>query len=207
MKRQNKKSQQPLRTRLFGTPKRFLVTGMVAVVVFGIAYFSIASAFYSYYNYKTATDLAQTESMRQLLIRSVDQLRSAPVDGRSGDVYFPESRLYLPRPADPVSFAYAAYPSVQADELSVINRSIVERPIGQLAAANNLKQIYAIVPKLQACARGVVLSYKPQSATLPTGKLIQVISLPNDRRLYAFIDSGCEENAMTVKLLHGLRPY
>lgn len=192
---------------LFGTPKRLVLTASLVIVIFLASCFVYYVASPTIYWYRRVSSLAASEQKRELILRSIDNInRDAPIEPRSGDIYFPEVRLYLPRPSEPVRLAYAYLKDGDTTEISVVNRPIYDRLASKLIAANTTEEFFEQLPKLQACSRGVVLTYDKEPAYV-SGPLKETIQLSNGKTLYAFTDEACDENGGTARLLRGLKPY
>lgn len=209
MKKQNKKLKKPWMARLFGSPWRTAATSSLAVIVLFGGYFLYATIWYTVYNHRTVTELSAAEQARELVVRSVDvMMRDTPIEPRTGDIYFPEAKLYLPRPVEPVALSYVVNPLKQDVEIGVVNRTVYERHVSRIMSTRTVKEVFERVPALQACARGVVLSYDRESpGSLPAAQLQKTIALSNGKQLYAFIDKGCPENDITAELLSTIRAY
>src|SRR5262245_21968493 len=77
----------------------------VAVIIVGIFILTgIGVGAYAAYYQRDNLSVDQSRELIVLAVRAVK--KNAPVDARTGDVYFPESRLYLPAPDIPQSITY-----------------------------------------------------------------------------------------------------
>lgn len=208
MKKQHKKASLSLRNRLFGTPKRacFSFIGLVAIIFATyIAYGYIWTASYAY---RATTDHASADSIRTLILQAAKNVvKDAPVEAKTGDVYFPEAKLYLPQPTDYVNLGYSI-PTDDRTSLHVADRLVLSNRESHILAAQNVDEVFERIPKFQACSRGVFLTYgqqKPDDIFEP--ELKQTIQLSNGKTLYAYIEKACQENSGTALLLKQLRPY
>jgi hypothetical protein len=210
MKKQNKQSKLPFYKRAFATP---LSAGMsllaIAVVLFG-GWTAYSYGWSARDYYRTATNQALAEPIRSQILEAIEGgLRDAPVEAKTGDIYFPEVRLYLPRPEVYSKLTYRTDATEQPGEITITDRAVIHRQKAQLMNARDGDELFERVPKLQACARGVLLASTTDSAgsSFYKPELKQTIKLADGRTLYAYIEKDCQENTGTAELLKNLRPY
>lgn len=161
--------------------------------------------------YNRAADLSETVAIRELIINAVKELQTpAPIDAPTGNIYFPEARLYLPAPAQPLNlfYTYAGGQPGQDPELSVTRSSALHASMSKLYQASDMQTMFAEVPRLQACSRGIRLvydqtNYKDQR----TYELRQTISLENGKTLYMFVEKSCTQLNTLFDALKTVRSY
>ncbi len=208
MKKQYKKDKLPLRKRLFGSPKR-AVGSFVGLVVLGlVAYIAYGYIWVGSYNYRTTLNYASADSIRTLILQAAKNVvKDAPVEAKTGDIYFPEAKLYLPLPDSYVDLGYRI-PVDNSGGLHIADRLVLANREAHILSAQNVDEVFERIPKFQACSRGVFLTYnqeKPNEIYEP--ELKQTIRLSNGKTLYAYIEKGCQENSGTALLLTQIRPY
>ena len=209
MKKQNKNVKRPLLARLIGTPHRALITGLVSAAMLTGVYSLYTFIWHIAYNHRAVTELSAAEQARELIVRSVDNMmRDVPVEARSGDLYIPEGRLTLPRPAEVVALSYYVDKSSGGEVYGIVNRVVYERQVSKVMSTRTVKEVFQHAPKLQACARGVVLSQErrnPEAIPDPVHK--GVVGLAGGKQLHMYIDKGCLENDATAELLQSVKSY
>lgn len=161
--------------------------------------------------YRESAELARTEPLRNMMLAELDDgLPDAPVEPKTGDVYFPESRVYLPRRTEgnePVRLKYTwTRNQDNTVQLNVSERGVLHRVATDVRNARNSEAVFAAVPHLQVCVRGVYVTEKPMK--LYEGlELKHVVRLADGRALNLYLEKGCPELATTAALLTNLRSY
>lgn len=180
------------------------VIALSILVLFGAVY-----GFYKIQYYNKAADQANLVTIRELLISSVNaSKKTAPVEPRTGDVYFPESKLYVPNPEMAVPLTYAFYKGDAADpraELSIGTYPV--RGTEALYMAQDQTSLFAAVPKLQACARGIKLVYQKPPDSGSDNQLKHEVQLKNGKTLYIYLEKACPELTETTNLLQNIQSY
>lgn len=144
-----------------------------------------------------------------LVMRAVDDLSKPTVtDPISGKAYLPEAHLVLPASSSDlgdVAYNYAA-PS-QADglgeEVHVSSiRDIHQVETSIISANDNVNAVFGVVPKLQACARGVRITYQldPSSAAYATK------TLANGKKVYFYTEDVCK-NTLLMSYVQQIDSY
>ena len=177
-----------------------LITLLCAVLLVGVCLFLAAIQRYDYvYNQ------ASMVSIRELLIRAADGANStAPVEAKTGDIYFPAARVYLPAPSEPARLTYS-YDAI-SKQLSVSSRGAVNIAVSQLYGAEDLDELFDRVPKLQAYQRGVYIEQKKLEKPGDT-ELKATITLNDGSKRYLYQEKSCPELQQTTNLLLGLQSY
>ena len=195
-------------TKKWTSKKKVIVVSIVllasALLVLGA---SIGTAVARYYN--DAATQASMVQIREVILLAVDNLKKdVPVEPKTGDLYFPESKLYLPNPKTLPKLTYAWYPGddVTNEELSV---SLLQIPgINGLYNARNHEEMFEALPKLQSCSRGVKLTYQelPHDAD-PKNELKHEKILQNGKKLYVYLEETCPELNHVAELLRSIQSY
>ena len=203
LKKIQKKNQQ----------KTFKINNKTALILAVVAALLLGIFFIQYYVKPT---LAQVDvfTIREAIIKSAELTKKpAPVDAKTGDVYFPEAKLYIPNPGGLDALTYDYYQNDQTNdeaELSIANRRIFGATSSKLYTASNLDELFAMLPVLQACQRGITLRYSmipPQDAgdRILTGN----VTLNNSKTLYLYKDKVCTdlEISSTIDIVKTIRAY
>lgn len=150
----------------------------------------------------TQADLAP---MRNMLIDAVRNTKvDAPVEPKTGDIYFPQARLYLPNTSSYTQLTYAYNPQDGAD-LSIANKIALNQGIASLYNARGFHELFEKLPYLQACQRGVTVVY--QQINDAEKELRQTVQLANGKTAYLYIEKSCPELHETAELLKDLKSY
>jgi hypothetical protein len=170
---------------------------LLAAISFGVVVMAVGGAFaiQRVRSYNDASNQADIVGIRELILLAVRGLKKdAPVDPRTGDVYFPESKLYVPNPGFTLPLTYLQDTGNVTDsqgELSVSTYPV--RGTQALYTARNSQELFAAVPKLQACSRGVKLVYAPFPANDTQNVLKHTVHLQNGKHLYVYVEKDCPE--------------
>jgi hypothetical protein len=208
MKKQQK-LQKPSKVRVMVNGRfrwLFIVASIISVAYLG--YLSYGYGWAAVHNYKTATNLANTEQIRELILRATKNLGvAAPVEARTGDTYFPQAKLYLPAASSDWPVAYTYTWDSQERLLSIRDTNVYERNASLLVQAADIDQLFARVPKLQACARGVVVTDKADFKDWLDKPVLQETVTTTDRTLYVYTEKACPDNAEAAHRMAMLRAY
>ena len=159
--------------------------------------------------YKATSELANTSVLRDLILQAAKGSKTdAIVEARSGDVYFPKAKLYVPNNPELTDLTYD-YDADGPDgaELTVSSSTVFERYAVRLYNAKNSEELFARVPKLQACQRGVLLVYKSLNNNDDKYVLQQTTSLDNNKTLYVYTEKACPELIETADSLKNIKSY
>ena len=174
---------------------------LLFVVVSGLCYFK--------YNIKPTVAQAEISPMREMIIMAAESVKKdAPVEAKTGDVYFPGARLFVPPPEgslDVLTYSYDDDGTSQP-EFSVSNKRIFTVNASKLYAANNQTELFEKIPKLQACQRGINIRYTQTNETY-VGTLKQTVPLSNGKNLYMYVDSSCPELEELLPLMKQIKTY
>lgn len=181
-----------------------LLAGLAALLYIGITFGTDKMRYYN-----QAADQAGVVQVRELVILAVRGLKKdAPVEPQTGDVYFPESRLYLPNPATLSTLTYLHGEQYGADsqtELSISTYPV--RGTAALYAAQNMDDLFASVPQLQACSRGIKITYSQLPEDDTENELQHVVLLRSGQYAYIYLEKACPELKETADLLKGVQSY
>lgn len=181
--------------------KIILIALLLVLVVSGLCYFK--------YRIKPTVAQAEISPMREMILMAAGAAKKdAPVEAKTGDVYFPGARLFVPPPQGGLDvLTYSFYDDGKTEpDFSVSNKRIFNINASQLYAANNLTELFEKIPKLQACQRGINIRYTQTNETY-VGTLKQTVPLPNGKNLYMYVDSSCPEIEELLPLLKQIKTY
>jgi hypothetical protein len=200
MKKKSGRTKASTKNKLIFTTAFVLVT----VTVITGAYVTYAKVS----RYDDAANQAEMVSVRELILLAVKELKKdAPVEPRTGNIYFPESKLYLPNPGTALSLTYV-FDTSHADaqsELSVSTNPV--RGTQALYSARNMEELFAAVPKLQACSRGIKLVHNKFDPNYGQNVLKHTVKLNNGLDLYVYLEKDCPELGETADLFKNIRAY
>lgn len=176
------------RTKKLNTKNKVFVGVLILLILIGIVFSGL-----KVYHYVTTLNQSAIEPLRELILSAArGSKKNAPVEAKTGDIYFPESRLFLPNPGIPVAITYAASIEDGTGFASGINVSTY--PVWgstQLYSANNSERLYEAMPKFQACLRGISVVYSPVADEQT--ELKQTVTLGNGRVAYVYQEKNCPE--------------
>ncbi|MDB5165983.1 MAG: hypothetical protein JWM37_55 [Candidatus Saccharibacteria bacterium] len=174
----------------------------LTLVVMGIAVVTLVNlGLLAYIMLNPRPSIPQSNiGMAELIVRSAKDNRVplviSPTDGR---MYIPEKRIVLPA-TDP-AVGLLSYISF-GDTLAISSDRDVNLSANQLFShLDDNTKLLDQVPRLQACARGVTLSFKPDSSVTQTSK-----QLKDGRTAYLSIDAGCAD-ASFYSFMQGINSY
>ena len=131
-----------------------------------------------------------------LIIRASQQLnKPAVIEPQSGKVYLPDAKLVLPTPRQgtgDVVYFYSSQSSADNLKEEVNVASVQDSRAAESEILNKSQQdariLFDVVPKLQACNRGVRIGYEPDT----TNKAVTTKTLNNGRMAYFYTEKGCD---------------
>lgn len=149
---------------------------------------------------------AEITPIREMMIDAVRNTKTdAPVDPKTGDIYFPQARLYVPNNSSYTQLTYAYNPGDGAD-LTIANKTALNQGIASMYNAQGFRELFEKVPYLQSCQRGVTVAYQ-QINDAPEKELRQTVQLANGKTAYLYIEKNCPELHETAELLTNLKSY
>lgn len=201
MKKQSKKTKTKSRVQ-----KKIVALAVILILLIGAG---AAVGIQKVRDYNDAADQAHRVEIRELILLAVRGVKKdAPVDARTGDIYFPESRLYLPNPGMALPLTYLQDTGDIADAQSELSISTYPvRGTTNLYTARNQTELFAAVPKLQACSRGVKVVHQQFPRSDTTNILKHTVHLQNGHNVYIYLEKGCPELNSVADSLANLRTY
>lgn len=195
------------------TSKKFSLSRMqlLCLAAFAAALLIGAGSYRVYWyahNWQRATDQVAAAQIRDLVLRAVDGLVvDAPIEPKTGDVYFPQAKLMLPN-VDPFTRLTYHYDTFgDTPEFSISSRPVINQMASRLYK-ENVYDVFTAVPDLQKCQRGLRLQYS-DSVYKDDQSLRQVkkLVLNNGKTIYVYSE-GCKElEASVLPLLDKLQAY
>lgn len=187
--------------------KSFFKKGLLAL----LAVFLVFQIGYVMYTNDVLDDLSRQNGvlwMGQSLTHATwDTTKPAPIDPKTGDVYFPEVKHYLLAEigSSPVIYSYTedeAGPILRISTKEVI--SIFE---SRLLSASDIDEMFLFLPRMQACARGVQLfSSAEQAQDYGVNWLEDEITI-GDKIYFMYTEPSCPHLANVVDRARQLQPY
>lgn len=177
---------------------------LIVLIAVGLLLIVIVAKKIQQYDYATSVT-----PLRELVLRSsANSKRDALVDPKTGDVYFPEAKLFVPYNANLGRLTYSYDQALQnTPKLTVSNQAVFARASIPLYNAKNSDELFKAVPKLQACQRGVKLTYEKIDPALREGELKRTVQLSNGKILYMYIEPTCPDLNEVLDTLQTIKPY
>lgn len=177
---------------------------LIVLIAVGLLLIVVAVKKIQQYDYATSVT-----PLRELVLRSsANSKRDALVDPKTGDVYFPEAKLFVPYSTNLGRLTYSYDPNMQnTAKLTVSNQDVFARASIPLYNAKNSDELFKAVPKLQACQRGVKLTYEKIDPALKEGELKRTVQLSNNKALYMYVEPSCPDLAEVLDVLQTIKPY
>lgn len=160
------------------------------------------------YFYDRSTRPADEAVLPSLIISAVEGLaKPAPVDAPTGKIYISDAKLVLPvitYGSEVSDIRYAYFAQQNPKELQVTTSSIMRAAEAKLWTAQSVgesqddqsRAMFAQVPNLQACTRGVHVFFGAQNQSgLTTAGNTQ---LKDGRTLYFYTEDGCNQNLSSL---------
>jgi hypothetical protein len=193
------KKRTPLTKRL----KIIICLSVVILVAIGIG---VKAWYIDAFN--QTRHLAGMTAVRELVIQSARQTKADAVrDAKSGDIYFPEAKLFLPN-QNVGRLTYNVSPGEDTTDISVSNEAVFNQMATKLYNTSNMEEMFKQLPHLQACQRGIKVMHAPMdTAELSANDLTGTIKLNNGGSLYIYLEKSCPELKTTADALKGLQAY
>jgi hypothetical protein len=153
--------------------------------------------------------------LRDMIIDALQGLsQQAVIDGPSRKVYVPEARMVLPPyPHDVQGLRYSYTPQNDKGnldaELLVTTNDTLANGISAIRSGNKVEDIFAGVPKAQACSRQIIVAFKDSYGQPGEDNAkVGVVNLADGRNAYLYLDAGCKDNSEPlIKYLQQLQSY
>lgn len=188
-----------------GWSKKVYAYGGVAVLIVLIACIVGGCAMWRSHSKQSKTDKLITA---ELLVRADEGIMTpAPLDAQTGNIYFPQARLFVPMQDSYIQLTYAYSPGGVGGipQLDVSSKSIFNASAAKLyTALANGDDIFTYVPKMQACQRGVHIVYNPLAEA---GQPAYTTQLNNGKTAYMYIEKACPELNDVVHILKDIQAY
>lgn len=158
--------------------------------------------------FNATRDQAGIVAIRELVIKSAEQTKTDAVrDPKTGDIYFPEAKLYLP--VQNVSkLTYNVIPGNEHTDLTVSSSAVFNQMAAELYSTSNMEEMFKRVPHMQACSRGVEVMHTPLAASeLEAKEQVATVQLNNGKAVHIYTERACPELKSTAEALKQLRSY
>jgi hypothetical protein len=200
------KKQKP---RRFSKKSLAVYTGVVVVLAAVVVLCLVVATYVTRYN--QASDAASSVAIRELVLRAAEGTKSpAAIEPTTGNIYFPQARLYLPslqNNTTQLTYMYTPPAKDQQEELSISSKNAFSRNAARLYAGRNVKEVFEAIPKMQACQRGIALYYSKPTDHNDDQVLKQSISLNNGKTLYMYTQKSCDDLDDIALLLGSIKAY
>jgi hypothetical protein len=180
---------------------------LIALVILLVLAIGVSVKVMFLQRYMDNLERADTIVLTQQIIHAAEATKLvAPVDAKTGDTYFPQAKLYLPVAAPTAVLTYFYDSNNTGHELSISNKIVFSQNASRLYNAHNTTEVFAAVPRLQACQRGVEIATR-QLEPNKEQTLAETVKLSNGRTLYLYTEKQCPDLGYTVGLLKNLKAY
>lgn len=152
-------------------------------------------------------DQAVVDPIRSLLISSVENLKQpAVIDSKTGDNYFPPEKLYLPYSQNQQPLTYSVSDDASSgNEFTISNKFVMGSLTSKLYSAQNLDKMLLQVPELQACQRGIRVTY--QEISEESYILNSSHTLNNGKTVYLYSEKTCSRSNEIADKLKNLQSF
>lgn len=162
--------------------------------------------------YDDAYTLANIAVTRDLVIKSINNIKApAPVDAKTGNIYFPQAGLYVPAATDTslqrLLYSYTTAEKNSPADFSISNEMTLYAISSKAYTAQSIEELFDQIPHIQSCARGVSVSYKKLIKDETQGSLKASVHLNNGKTAYLYLEDACSELNDTVTYLKKLQSY
>jgi len=185
--------------------ERVILAALIPTVIFVVGSWWCVQRLQN--NQQEAADMAAIIPIRLFILQAAEITKTdAPIEPKTGDIYFPEARLYLPASPALSKITYApAADTGNGVTLSVSTKAIFHQAAVPMHNAKDNDELFQGVPKLQACQRGVKLVYSRMDDEQI--ELRHTIPLSNGKTLYMYTEKLCPELNETADALKNISPY
>lgn len=127
--------------------------------------------------------------------------KDAVIDGPTGKIYLPEAHLVLPAYPQAlnrgIKYHYnTAEQGVSEKELTITSYRSLASSMTELNSASTIEQVFAHVPKFQACNRQIDITVKDMGPQLNDSyQKVATKHLNDGGDIYMYLDQGCKENS------------
>lgn len=180
----------------------------VLVIIILLQFAATAFFVFSFKLTRSDADNLSAKSFGNLIITTIDGLnRPVNQDAQSGIVYLHETRLTLPAVTDrslQLLYDYESAGKDTAERLHLIDALALRTAKSKLYSAQNHDELFAAVPKLQACVRGYSVVFAPVK---DGGDLVFQKQLKDRRQVYVYHEAKCPINKDMTDYLNKLDSY
>jgi hypothetical protein len=136
--------------------------------------------------------------LSNLIIDSVENLnKPIPSDPKTGEVFLRNMKLQMPAPElalGPIVYRYEINEGSEViGRVNIAAQQDINEAKSRLRAATDLKSSFNEVPRLQACAYGVLIAFTPTEGEYT---LVQEKQLKNGKKAYIYTEEKCRNNAL-----------
>lgn len=169
--------------------------------------------FYGYLEvvrYRTNRDQIEMVTTRELIIAGVENAKQpAVIDAKTGDIYFPPEKLYLPYSLNHPTLIYSIHDDGSGStEFTISDKLVMGGVKSKLYSAQNVEKMLYKVPELQACLRGLRITYEKR-VDESEHKLHSSHILKNGKTIYIYSEKEkvCTQLDELAEMLKNLQSY
>ena len=174
-------------------PIKLVIVGIILLCCSCLLYF--ANTHYIE-RYNKTSDMASMSVVRELVLEAVKAINvPVVIEPKSGDAYIPAAKLYMPvqEGVERLTFRYDAKNAYWPEVLHISSSVVIGRASAPLYSAQNTNDLFAGIPKLQACQRGLRLYYESPKDIEPDLNFIQTLTLNNGKKVSIYSEKNCPE--------------
>jgi hypothetical protein len=180
---------------------RALLLVLVGVFVLALSLLGVGLGYAALAQRQSAGDLASMSTVRDLLVRAIEGSKMpAVIDAKTGDVYFPPTKYYVPA----ASTAGLTYAYDKDQGLSVSTKPVLGEATSWFYNAASVNQLFAGVPHAQACQRGVRVS---ETQLNDSNLELKQTLKPGATSVYLYAEKQCVQLQDVVTILKDLKTY
>lgn len=167
----------------------------------------LVNAFWIVFLYQKINQQSNQASNIDLITRTqrslVDSLNNPPTDFRTGDIYFPEMNLKIPK-NDRTNMIMYGYTDDISPKINITAKNILS--LSKVSPDSNLNDILAEISYLQSCSRGITVSADSTYSTFDNLEVSEKI-LSNGKRLYLSYEKQCDNLLYILDTVKTINSY
>lgn len=159
--------------------------------------------------YVQTNEASEVISLRENILLATKSLhKRAPVDPKTGDIYFPEAKLFVPYNSMLADLTYSYEQNgPNGEELSISSEPVFNSTSAELYRIGTSKELIESLPKLQSCRRGVRLTQSKIVNENDQGSYNEIVTFANGKQYYVYVQNSCQELFTTATALKNLQAY
>jgi hypothetical protein len=148
-------------------------------------------------------------SLRENILMANKNLhKRAPVDPKTGDIYFPDAKLFVAQNSMLADLTYSYEQNgFNGEEISISTEAVFNKMSAELYLAQNTQELLGGMPKLQSCQRGIRLTQSKIENANNEGSYNEIVALPSGKQYYMFVEASCQELFSVAAALKNIQTY